>query len=165
MPGWVDPGFTTEPLVRLVNPDALNGALDGTLEVVGPTGALVPASLGTVSGADVPAGFCGYVVPVGVPSVTIPLREPAPYFRGSSVMLGILVGDAERLNISVTGRDGSSSGPLVDNPPELLRGPHRIHALVPYGVAVESVTLTVETPNTAGVCVTSAQVTTVEPGS
>jgi hypothetical protein len=80
-------------------------------------------------------------------------------------MLGILVGDAERLNISVTGRDGSSSGPLVDNPPELLRGPHRVHALVPYGVAVESVTLTVDTPNTAGVCVTSAQVTTVEPGS
>jgi len=165
MPGWVDPGFTTAPLVRLINPVALQGTLDGTLEVVGPTGALVPAALSRVAEADVPEGFCGRVVPVGVRSVSLPLQETAPYFRGSMVVLGVLVGDAERLNISVTGRDGSMSGPLVENPPELLRGPHRIHAPVPYGAAVDSITLTVDTPNTAGVCVTSAQVTTVEPGS
>ena len=165
MPGWVDPGFTTGPLVRLINPDALRGTLDGTLVVVGPTGSLVPAAIGMVSDADVPEGFCGYVIPVGVRSATLPLEQAAPYFRGSMVNLGILVGDAERLNVSVTGRDGSTSSPLVEDPPELLRGPHRIHALVPYGVAVESVTVTVETPNTAGVCVTSAQVSTVGPGS
>lgn len=165
IPGWVDPAFTTAPLVRLLNPKALPGHLDGTLEVVGPTGALVPAALGRVADAEVPAGFCGSVVPVGVRSVTIPLKESAPYFRGSRVLLGVLVGDAERLNISVTGRDGTTWGPLVEDPPELLRGPHRIHALVPYGVAVESITLTVDTPNTAGVCVTSARVVTVGAGS
>ena len=165
IPGWVDPAFTTAPLVRLLNPNALPGHLDGTLEVVGPTGALVPADLGIVADAEVPKGFCGSVVPVGVRSVTLPLKESAPYYRGSRVVLGVLVGDAERLNISVTGRDGTTWGPLVEDPPELLRGPHRIHALVPYGVAVESITLTVDTPNTAGVCVTSAQVVTVGAGS
>ena len=55
------------------------------------------------------------------------------------MLLGVLIGDAERLNISVTGRDGNTWGPLVEDPPELLRGPHRIHALVPSGVAVESI--------------------------
>ena len=87
-----------------------------------------------------PRGSAALVVPVGVRSVTLPLKESAPYYRGSRVMLGVIVGDAERLNISVTGRDGTTWGPLVEDPPELLRGPHRIHALVPYGVAVESIT-------------------------
>ena len=98
-------------------------------------------------------------------TVTLPLTSDAPYFRGSVVVLGVLVGDAERLNIRVTDRDGTTSPPLVESPPELLRGPHRIIAPVPHGAAVRSVTVDVETANTDGVCVTSAQVSTVEPAS
>jgi hypothetical protein len=165
IPGWVDPAFTTGPLIRLLNPDALQGTLTDTATVVGPTGGLVAPTFGRVAAASVPDGFCGLVVPVGERSATLPLTRAAPYYRGSMVQLGVLVGDAERLNIWVTGRDGRRSGPLVQEPPELLRGPHRLHALVPNGVAVESVTVTVETPNTAGVCVTSAVVSTVGPAS
>lgn len=161
VPGWVDPAFTTGPLVRLLNPAALRATLDGTPTIVDASGHLVAARLSRVTAASVPDGFCGLVIPVGSRSATLPLQQVAPYYRASMINLGVLVGDAERLNISVTGRDGSTSGPLVEDPPELLRGPHRIHALVPYGVAVQSVTLSVETPNTAGVCVTSAQVNTV----
>lgn len=165
VPGWVDPGFTTEPLVRLLNADSLSSAFDGPARVVGPTGALAPPAFGVVARAEVPEGFCGYVVPVGERSLTIGLAEDAPYFRGSVVQLGILVGDAERLNVRVVGRDGTTSAPLVQDPPELLRGPHRILAQVPPGVAVTDIVLEVQTPNTDGVCVTSAQVLTVEAGS
>lgn len=161
IPGWVDPAFTTGPLVRLLNPESLQSTLAGAPMVIDSRGRLVPALLERVGAASVPEGFCGLVIPVGTRSATLPLQPAAPYFRGSMVTMGVLVGDAERLNISVTGRDGSTSAPLVEDPPELLRGPHRIHALVPHGVAVESITLTVETPNTAGVCVTSALVSTV----
>ncbi|WP_299445415.1 hypothetical protein [uncultured Phycicoccus sp.] len=165
MPGWVDPGFTTGPLVRLLNPASLSGARDGPVEVIGPTGSLVPPTFGRVAAAPVPEGFCGFVVPVGQRSLTIPFDDAAPYYRGSMLELGVLVGDAERLNLRVTGRDGATSDLLVEDPPELLRGPHRIHALVPVDVAVSEVILEVETGNTAGVCVTSAQVLTVGPGS
>ena len=119
----------------------------------------------SVAQAAVPEGFCGRVLPEGERSVVLPLTSPAPYFRGSAVRLGILVGDAERLNVRVTGRDGDTTGPLVDDPPELLRGPHRIMATIPPEVAVRDIVLEVETPNTNGVCVTSAQVVTVEPAS
>ena len=163
IPGWVDPTFTTGPLIELLNPDALSAQLSGAPSIVGPTGSLVPAELGRVGGAEVPEGFCGQVLPVGVRTVTIPLVDDAPYFRGSIVVVGVLIGDAERLNLRVTDRDGAVSGPLVVNPPELLRGPHRIIAPVPHETAVRSISVEVETPNTDGVCVTSALVTTVGP--
>jgi hypothetical protein len=164
VPAWVDPGFTTGPLVRLLNPESLSGARDGPTTVVGPDGSLVAPVFRRVGAAPVPDGFCGFVVPVGQRSLTIPFDDAAPYYRGSMVELGILVGDAERLNLRVTGRDGETSGLLVEDPPELLRGPHRVHALVPVNTAVDAVVLEVETDNTAGVCVTSAQVLTVDPG-
>jgi hypothetical protein len=163
IPGWVDPGFTTGPLIELLNPDALSAELSGAPEVVGPAGSLVPAELGRVAGSELPEGFCGQVLPVGVRTVTIPLVDDAPYYRGSIVVVGVLIGDAERLNLRVTDREGAVSGPLIVDPPELLRGPHRIFAPVPLNTAVRSVTVEVETANTDGVCVTSAQVNTVGP--
>ncbi len=164
VPAWVDPGFTTGPLVRLLNPASVSGTRDGVASVVGPDGSLVPPAFTRVAAAPVPPGFCGVVVPVGQRSVSIRFDAPVPYYRGSMVELGVLVGDAERLNLRVTGRDGARSGLLVEDPPELLRGPHRIHALVPVHVAVTEVLLEVESDNTAGVCVTSAQVLTVDAG-
>jgi hypothetical protein len=163
VPGWVDPAFTSGPLVALLNPDALSAELSGAPEVIGPDGTLVPASLGRVGEASVPEGFCGLVLPVGQRTATVDLMEDAPYYRGSAVVLGILVGDAERLNMRVTDRDGIESAPLVANPPELLRGPHRLIATLPHGAAVRSITVEVETANTNGVCITSAQVVTVAP--
>ncbi|MGL4178808.1 MAG: hypothetical protein ACRCSN_22355 [Dermatophilaceae bacterium] len=165
VPGWVDAAFTTAPLIELVNPAALSAELSEAPTVVGPQGNLVPAALGRVAGADVPEGFCGRVLDVGVRSATFVLTDDAPYYRGSAVVLGILVGDAERLNIRVTDQDGRTSGPLVQDPPELLRGPHRIIATVPHGTAVRSITVEVESTNTDGVCVTSAQVSVVRPSS
>ncbi|MGL5861840.1 MAG: hypothetical protein ACRCY9_11365, partial [Phycicoccus sp.] len=165
IPGWVDATFTTAPLVELFNPAALSATLSEAPTVVGPTGGLVPAGLGRVAEAEVPEGFCGRVLGVGVRSATFTLTEDAPYYRGSAVVLGILVGDAERLNIRVTDREGRTSEPLVPDPPELLRGPHRMIATVPHGVAVRSITVDVETDNTDGVCVTSAQVSVVGPSS
>ena len=165
VPGWVDPAFTTASLVRLLDPDAVSSAFDGPGVVVDASGDLVEPRFGTVASASVPDGFCGYVVPAGERSLRIPLDEAAPYFRGSLVQLGILVGDAERLGVRVVGRDGTVSPPLVPDPPELLRGPHRVLAEVPPDVAVSEVLLDVVTGNTDGVCVTSAQVLTVEAAS
>ena len=88
----------------------------------------------------------------------------APRGMGSFIgmpVVGLLVGDATRVNVSVESRDGHTSGPLITTPSELLRGPHRIQTLVPYGVAVRAIDIMVETPNVSGVCVTSAQVDTV----
>ncbi|MGL5816763.1 MAG: hypothetical protein ACRCYR_04310 [Phycicoccus sp.] len=165
VPGWVDAAFTTAPLVELFNPAALSAELSGAPTVVGPTGDLVPAAFGRVSEAEVPEGFCGRVLGVGTRSATFVLTEDAPYYRGSVVVLGILVGDAERLNVRVADREGRISEPLVRDPPELLRGPHRMIATVPHGTAVRSITVDVETDNTDGVCVTSAQVSVVGPSS
>ena len=161
IPGWVDPGFTTRPLVQLVNPAAAGSELGGTVLVVGESGRLAPAVLGRVEAGDPPKGFCGWALPTGEQVLTIDLPRAAPYFRGSVVQLGLLAGDSTKLNVEVTGRDGASSGPLVTDPPELLRGPHRVYALIPFGTAVTSITVRDETPNTAGVCITSAQVSTV----
>lgn len=165
VPGWVDPGFTTEPLLRLLSADAVSSAFDGPARVVGPSGALVDPRFDVVARAEVPDGFCGHVLPVGQRELTIPFRADVPYYRGSVVQLGLLVGDAERIDVRVTGRDGTTSEPLVGEPPELLRGPHRVLAQVPSGVAVTAVVVEVETENTAGVCVTSAQVVRVEAAS
>lgn len=165
VPGWVDAELTTAPLIELVNGSALRDTLDGRPSVISDTGELRPAGFGRIANAPVPEGFCGLVLPVGSQGATLQLSREAPFFRGSIVTLGVIVGDATKLNLSVMGRDGRVHGPLVSTPSELLRGPHRIQALVPYGVAVRSVTVHVETPNTAGVCVTSAEVQTVRAGS
>lgn len=162
VPGWVDPGFTTRPLVRLLNEVAAGSELGGDVSVVGETGHLVRSSLGRVGAGTPPEGFCGWALPAGTQQATITLPAAAPYFRGSVVQLGVLVGDSTKLDLAVKGRDGSTSGHLVTDPPELLRGPHRVYALVPPGTAVTDIIVTVTTPNTAGVCVTSAQVSTVE---
>lgn len=161
VPGWVDPGFTTRPLVMLVNPLAVGAALTGDLSVVDGAGRLVPASFGRVSAATPPSGFCGYAIPAGQQELTIPLSADAAYYRGSVVQVGLLAGDSTRLNLALTGRDGTVSGPLVTDPPELLRGPHRVYALVPTGMAVVAIIVTLGTPNTAGVCITSAQISSV----
>ncbi len=165
IPGWVESGFTTAPLIELLNPAALASELPGKPSVIGPSGSLAPAGFTRVASAPVPDGFCGAVLDGGEQSITLALPDPAPYYRGSIVTLGLLVGDATRLNVIVTDRDGTVSPPLVQNPPELLNGPHRVYAKVPPGTAVAAITVVVETPNTAGVCVTSAQVETVGAGS
>ncbi len=165
VPGWVDSAFTTAPLITLLNPSALASELPGRPSVIGPDGAVTGAALTRVSGAPVPDGFCGAVLNEGEQSITLPLADPAPYYRGAIVTLGLLVGDATRVNVVVTDRDGAVSEPLVQDPPELLNGPHRVYAPVPSGTAVASITVVVETPNTAGVCVTSAQVVSVGAGS
>lgn len=72
--------------------------------------------------------------------------------------MGLLAGDATRINLTAIGSDGVVRGPLVSSPPELLRGPHRIYALVPYGTKVATVRVDVVTPNSQGVCLTSVQV-------
>ena len=165
VPGWVDSAFTTAPLITLLNPSALASELPGRPSVIGPDGAVTGAALTRVSGAPVPDGFCGAVLNEGEQSITLPLADPAPYYRGAIVTLGLLVGDATRVNVVVTDRDGAVSEPLVQDPPELLNGPHRVYAPVPSGTAVASITVVVETPNTAGVFVTSAQVVSVGAGS
>jgi len=161
IPGWVDGAFTTGPLITLLNPSALASELPGRPFVVGPDGAVTGAALARVGAAPTPEGFCGAVLQEGTQSLTLPMPEAAPYYRGAIVTVGGLVGDATRLNVTVTDRDGTVSEPLVQDPPELLRGPYRIYAPVPQGTAVSAISVIVETPNVEGVCVTSAQVETV----
>ncbi|MEO5608579.1 MAG: hypothetical protein ABIQ61_02360 [Ornithinibacter sp.] len=162
VPGWVDASFTTRPLLELLNPGLVGSTLPGEPSAVSPSGALGPASLQRVAAAPIPDGFCGAVLEEGEQSRTLPLPKAAPYYRGSIVALGLLVGDATRLNITVTDRDGMTSRPLIDNPPELLRGPARIYASIPYGMTIADITVVVQTLNTTGVCITSAQVLTIE---
>ncbi len=163
VPGWVDPGFTTRPLVRLVNEAAAGSALGGGRQRrrrVGAPGAQL-AGPAWWAGRHRRASAAGRSRPASSrPRSRSP--EAAPYFRGSVVQLGVLVGDSTRLDLAVTGRDGTTSGHLVTDPPELLRGPHRVYALVPPGTAVTDIIVTVTTPNTAGVCITSAEVSTVK---
>lgn len=161
IPGWVEPDFTTGPLITLINPGALRDTLEGEAAVVSDAGTLKPVVRGRVGAAAVPEGFCGLVLPARTQRARLVLTADAPYYRGSIVVVGLLVGDATRVNVSVESRDGHTSGPLITTPSELLRGPHRIQTLVPYGVAVRVIDIMVETPNVSGVCVTSAQVDTV----
>ena len=64
-----------------------------------------------------PKGSVGMCCLSGVRTVTCPHLDDAPYFRGSVVVLGVLIGDAERLNMRVTDRDGHVVGPLVGTHP------------------------------------------------
>ncbi|WP_404347922.1 hypothetical protein LG324_11265 [Phycicoccus jejuensis] len=164
VPGWVDPGFTTSPLVRLLAPDRGSSLLDTAPVAVAEDGTVRPARLVAVgSSPAVDKGdFCGNAIRPGVQSLDVPLVEPAPYYRGSLLLVGVIVGDATRLDLGVTDRDGRVTEHLAADHPELLRGPHRVTALVPLDAAVASVRVEVLTPNTAGVCVTSAQVVRVE---
>lgn len=161
VPAWVDPELTTEPLLRLLRPDVLRTVVAADPLVVTSDGTLGRARFSVVGSATIPDGFCGRGLPVGVRSTRLELTSAASYYRGSIVSVGLLVGDAVRLDLSVVDRDGRVHGPLVDDPPELLRGPHRIQALVPHGVVVKAIIVEAVTPNTDGVCVTSAQVATV----
>ena len=106
IPGWVDPGFTTGPLVELLNPDALSAELSAAAVRRRPDRFSRGCRARRRSRSDLPDGFCGRVLPAGVRTVTIPLVDDAPYFRGSVVAVGVLIGDAERLNLRVTDRDG-----------------------------------------------------------
>ena len=163
VPGWVDPAFTTGPLVQLLAPDRLDTELSGDPVAVTVSGALQPVRFTRVAAATPPSGFCGFAIPRGETSVTIPLGTPAPYYRGSMVQLGVLAGDAVRLDVVITDRQGWSSGRILGGAgtPELLRGPHRVAVPVPPGRTVAAVSVVVRGENTEGVCVTSAQIVTV----
>ncbi|HPK11557.1 MAG TPA: hypothetical protein PLP55_02660 [Phycicoccus elongatus] len=158
LPAWVDPSLTTAPLIELVNPGALEPLLGGDARVITDSGALAPVRTQRVLAADIPGGFCGVGIPEGRQSATVNLPSPAQYYRGSIITVGLLAGDATRINLTAIGSDGVVRGPLVSSPPELLRGPHRIYALVPYGTKVATVRVDVVTPNSQGVCLTSVQV-------
>lgn len=161
VPAWVDPDLTTEPLIRLLNPAALRSAMSASPKVITASGELGRARFTRVERASVPGGFCGKGLPAGEQSVSLPLDANASYYRGSIISVGLLVGDAVRINLSVVDDHGQSHGPLVAQPPELLRGPHRVQAMVPRGVVVQAIEVHAATPNTDGVCVTSAEIAAV----
>lgn len=164
VPAWVDPTFTTAPLVRLLRPGLGSSVLDAAPLAVADDGRLREARLVAVSSSAAPrrGDFCGNAIRPGTQTLDVPLVRPAPYYRGSLLLVGVIVGDATRLDLAVTDRDGRVTQHLTADHPEMLRGPHRVTALVPLDAAVASVRVDVLTPNTAGVCVTSAQVIRVE---
>ena len=102
-----------------------------------------------VLAADIPGGFCG----VGIPGTPIGDGEPAlpaQYYRGSIITVGLLARRRDAHQPHSHRRRRVVRGPLVSSPPELLRGPHRIYALVPYGTKVATVRVDVVTPQQPG---------------
>jgi hypothetical protein len=158
VPAWVQPDFSSASLVRLLKPGAELSVLDSSPRLVSGTGHLVPARLNPVAAArNARSDFCGNGLVPGTSSVTIPFREPVPYYRGSLLELRLLVTDSTRVGVSVTGSDGSTRRiePLSDT--EMLRGPHRMVVPLPPNVRASQVTVT-RSRETAGVCVTGLSV-------
>ena len=158
VPGWVQPDFSTEALIRLLKPQTPMVLADSTPKVVSADGHLRTATFKTVSnGTRAVENFCGNALNPGMTSITIPLSKPAPYYRGAVVLLRILTTDSTQLTVSVVTPHGTLPAPVTTNP-TLQRGPHTIYVPVPYGASVTAVAVS-SSRSSAGVCLPSVAVT------
>jgi hypothetical protein len=101
--------------------------------------------------------FCGNALRPGEQDLRIPFTTPVPYFRGSHLFLRVLASDTTKLEVAVTGDDGTETAARTFTQPELHRGPHTLLVPLPYDVRVREVTLR-SASESAGVCIPALSV-------
>lgn len=155
VPWWVQPDFNTQSLVLLLSPETETTTVVPPAQAVAPDGTLIAARLLAFDRFRVPAGFCGFNIPIGTSTGVVPADGVIPARRHQLLEIGLLVGDTTHVGISVIDDVGKEHAASFYRAPLLRRGPSRILATIPHDVRVTAVAVEAIDRNSAGICVTS----------
>lgn len=157
MPYWVTPTFPTDgPLLQLLRPDVQLYDGDGTAQVMNIFGVRSPYFPNILSSTKA-AKLCLASIPARTPApIWVSLPKTAPYAVGAQVEVGLLLGEATKVEVTVLTSDGYILTPQRLSDDAIPPGPHTLHFPVPFGRAISSVRVQIDS-GTAN-CVTTARV-------
>ncbi|KAB7744560.1 hypothetical protein GA707_08100 [Nostocoides sp. F2B08] len=154
VPWWVQPDFSTQPLVRLMSPRAETVVMRDPARAVGYDGHLVDARLMGLEALS-SSELCVLNIPSDKRAGLVQLVDPIPPRRHQLLEIGLLVGDTTRVGVAVIDSEGTETPASFFDPPLLHRGPTRILATIPVNTTVTGVVVTALDRNTTGMCITS----------
>jgi len=157
IPYWVTPSFPTDgPLLQLLRPDVLLYDGDGPGQVMNIFGVRSPYIPNVLSSTKV-APLCLASIPARTPSpIWISLPKTAPYAVGAQVEVGLLLGEATKVDVRVVTSKGDLLSPQWLSPAAIPSGPHTWHFPVPFGQAISGVRVQID--SSTGNCVTGVRV-------
>ncbi|WP_144857580.1 hypothetical protein [Marihabitans asiaticum] len=156
VPWWVQPDFSTEPLIALLSPETPTAVAREDSRVVSPSGKPVPGHLTALMSSEKSEQLCAAVSVDGQAIVRLPGAQG--YFRGSLVRVGALVGDATDIELGVLTDQGEIIMTETVRPITVRRGPHTLIAPVPRDARVRAVVVR-QSDSEVNVCLTSGSVT------
>lgn len=157
LPAFFQTDISAADMARSINPGIDTELTNGPSFLVGWDGEVRRAGFFSVGESPPGSGFCGYYLPTGGGSLTVPLTEDVAFRRSALIQLRVLVGDETNLTVDLVDSDGEPHRISRPVRPTLLRGPQTLVYPIPWQTVVRSVVISADEGH-PDICVHAASV-------
>lgn len=157
LPAFFQTDISAADMARSINPRIQTELTNGPAFLVAWDGQVRRAGFYPVGESPRSSGFCGYYLPAGTGSLSVPMTDDVAFRRSSLVQLRVLVGDETHLTVDVEDPDGVRHRVSRPERPTLLRGPQTLVYPVPWQTLVDRVIISADEGH-PDICVHAASV-------